>query len=74
MQKEREAQMSNSLIGKIYYQKLVKDPNYFRTIYIRSNPFNGGQLQPMSSEFIYGEPPPEMEQIPPLLASRLFRI
>jgi hypothetical protein len=28
----------------------------------------------MSSEFIYGEPPPEMEQIPPLLASRLFRI
>ena len=72
MSKELEAQRANSLIGKTFYQRLPKDDRYFRTVTIRANPFDSGRLIPMSTPFIYGEPTPEMEPIPPLLAMRLF--
>ena len=73
MYKQVEAQKSNSLLGKTFYQRLAKDDHYFRTITFRANPFNSGELTPMKTEFIYGEPTPNMEPLPPLLASRLFR-
>ncbi len=72
MSKELEGQHANSLIGKTFYQRLPKDHRYFRTVTIRANPFDSGRLTPMSTPFIYGEPTPQMEPLPPLLATGLF--
>ena len=58
-------------IGKIYYSICSDNPNYFRTIRIARNPFTGN-IQPQISNITPGSPPPDMEEIPPLMKNRLF--
>lgn len=63
----------NSQIGKTYYSICPDNGNYYRTIYIRHNPFSN-QMQPMMSNAVYGTPPEGMEPIPPLLLNRLMKL
>lgn len=63
----------NSLVGKTYYSRCPDDERYFRSIYVRHNPFTNS-LQPMISNPIAGEPPAELEEIPPLMLNRLMRL
>ena len=69
----QDAKQWNSQIGKIYYQKCPDDNRYFRTIRIVNNAWTGS-LQPQISNPVMGEPPPELQQIPPLMLSRLMRM
>ena len=64
---------SASLIGQIFYQKNDKDSRFFRTIRIGHNPF-ANKLVPQATDFIMGEPPPDMQPLPPLLKQQLFRV
>ena len=64
----------NSQIGKIYYHRCPDDNRYFRTIRIAHNPWTGANKPQISDPPTYGEPPPELEPIPPLMISRLLRI
>ena len=68
-----QAKQWNSQIGKIYFNRCEDNPKYFRTIRIQHNPFTNSN-QPQISNPVYGEPPAELEQIPPLMLSRLMRI
>lgn len=63
----------NSNIGKTYYVLCPNDERYFRSIYIRHNPFTNA-LQPMISNPVMGTPPPELEPISPLMLNRLTRL
>jgi len=63
----------NSLVGKTYYSRCPDDERYFRSIYVRHNPFTNA-LQPMISNPVAGEPPAELEEISPLLLNRLMRL
>ena len=58
----QDAKQWNSQIGKIYYQKCPDDNRYFRTIRIVNNAWTGSL------------PPPKLQQIPPLMLSRLMRM
>ena len=69
----QDAKQWNSQIGKIYYQICPDDDRYFRTIRIHHNPFIGANT-PQISNPVYGNPPPELEPIPPLMLSRLLRV
>ena len=62
-----------SQIGKIYYSKCPDDKDYYRTIRIIKNYLNGG-LQSQISNPVYGNPPPDMPEIPPLMRSKLLSI
>ena len=68
-----DAAKSNSQIGKIYFNRCEDNPRYFRTIRIWNNPWTGAN-QPQISNPVYGEPPDDLEQIPPLMLSRLMRL
>lgn len=63
----------NSNIGKTYYTICPDNNKYYRTIYIRNNPFTGA-LQPLISNAVYGNPPDGMQEIPPLMLTRLMRL
>jgi hypothetical protein len=63
----------NSMIGKTYYAICPDNENYYRTIYIRHNPFTNA-LQPMISNPVYGVVPDGIEAINPLLLNRLLRL
>ena len=67
----QDAKQWNSQIGRIYYHRCEDDPRWYRTTRLVRNPFNGN-LNPQVSNAVYGEPPPELEPIPPLLKNRLF--
>ena len=58
-------------IGKIYYSICSDNPNYFRTIRIARNAMTGN-LQTQVSGITPGSPPPEMEEIPPLMKTKLM--
>lgn len=62
-----------SQIGKVYYAICPDDSRYYKTIFIRHNPFTNA-LQPMISNEIMGTPPPGMDPISPLMLSRLTRV
>lgn len=62
-----------SLVGQTFYVKCTDDSRYYKTIFIRFNPFTNA-MQPMMSNAIYGEPPDTMEQINPLILQRLLRL
>jgi len=62
-----------SLIGQTFYIKCPDDSRYYKTIYIRFNPFTNA-MQPMMSNKVYGEPPDTMEPINPLILQRLLRL
>ena len=62
-----------SLVGQTFYNRCPNDSRYYKTIYIRFNPFTNA-MQPMISNEIFGEPPNTMEQINPLMLQRLLRL
>jgi len=62
-----------SLVGQTFYQICPNDSRYYKTIFIRFNPFTNA-LQPMISNEIYGEPPDTMDKINPLILQRLLRL
>ena len=57
-------------IGKIYYSICSDNPDYYRTIRFTSNPMTG-MPRSMVSNILFGTPPPDMEEIPPLLKSQI---
>ena len=61
----------NKHVGKIYYHLCPDDKRFFRTIRIHHNPFTNS-TQPQVSNPVYGNPPPELEEIPPLMLQRLM--
>ena len=68
-----DAKNSSSLVGKVFYQKNEKDSRYFRTVRIGHNPF-ANAMTPEASNWVYGEPPDELDPLPPLLQRQLFTI
>jgi len=62
----------NSQVGKTYYVLCNDNQNYYRSVYVRYNPFTQN-LQPMVSDPIYGTPPETLEPMSPLQLSRLMR-
>ena len=62
----------NSQVGKTYYVLCPDDDKYYRSVYVRYNPFTQA-LQPHISTPVYGVPPAELEPISPLQLSRLMR-
>ena len=69
----QDAKQWNSQIGRIYYSLCPDDNRYFRSIRIVNNPFTGS-LQPQISNPVMGTPPPELDEIPPMMLSRLMRV
>ena len=63
-----------ALEGNTYYFKCPNDNRYFKTIYIKRNPFSPNHLQPMISNEIFGEPPASMQPISPLYVHSLLRM
>ena len=62
-----------SLVGQTFYTKCPDDSRYYKTVFIRFNPFTNA-MQPMISNPIYGEPPDTMDAINPLILQRLLRL
>ena len=62
-----------SLVGQTFYTKCPDDSRFYKTIYIRFNPFTNA-MQPMISNSIFGEPPDTLEEINPLILQRLMRL
>lgn len=73
MNNHQDAKQGSSLIGKIFYQRNKKDPRYFRTIRISHNPF-ANKMVPQTTDFVMGEPPDNIPELPPLLSQQLYRI
>jgi len=63
---------NKDLVGKTFYVLCPDDDKYFRSVYVRYNPFTQS-LQPYISTPVAGVPPAELEPISPLLLSRLMR-
>jgi hypothetical protein len=63
----------NSMIGKTFYALCPDNEKYYRSIYVRHNPFSN-HLQPMISNPVYGVPPEGLEPISPLMLNRLMRL
>ena len=62
----------HSLRGKIFYRRCPDDSRYYRSIRLHFNPFVN-KLVPQISNPVMGEPPEELQEIPPLLLSRIMR-
>ena len=62
--------ITNGMIGKIYYHRCEDDKNYYRTIRLHFNPFSNS-IQKQVSNPLYGDPPIGMEVMPPRLMSGL---
>lgn len=62
-----------SQVGKVYYSICPDDNRYYKTIFIKHNPFTNA-LQPLMSNKIFGTPPAEMDEISPLMLQRLMRV
>ena len=61
-----------NLKGTVYYSRCKDDDRWYKTIFIKQNPFTN-KLQAMVSNPVMGEPPAGMNQIHPLLLRRLMR-
>ena len=74
---ERTAQdyknWNKGLVGKMFYHTCEDDKNYYRSIYVKHNPFTNA-LQPMISNPVYGTPPEELEPIPKMMLTQLMRV
>ena len=68
-----QARQWDSTIGKVYYHRCPDDKRYFRSIRIQHNPFINANV-PQISNPVMGEPPPELEEIPPMMLTRLMRM
>ena len=62
--------VTNGLIGKVFYHKCEDDDRYYRTIRLHFNPFSNS-IQKQVSNPVYGEPPNGMDALPPSLLGRL---
>jgi hypothetical protein len=62
--------ISNGMIGKVFYHKCEDDTRYYRTIRLHFNPFSNS-LQKQVSNPVYGEPPDGIPPLPPSLFGRL---
>jgi hypothetical protein len=63
----------NSNIGKTYYTLCPDNPKYYRTIFIKHNPFTN-TLQPMVSNPVYGVVPDGIEEIPSVMLQKMMRL
>lgn len=61
-----------SQIGETYYSICPDGDRYYRTIYIRQNPFTNA-LEPKISNAVMGTPPDGINPISPLMLQRLIR-
>ena len=59
--------------GQVYYSLCPDNPKRFRTIRLHFNPYTQS-LRPQVSNPVEGVPPPELEEISPLLLQRLMRV
>ena len=59
--------------GQVYYSLCPDDPKKFRTIRLHFNPYTQS-LRPQVSNPVEGVPPPEIEEMSPLLLQRLMRV
>ena len=66
----KDNQNTSYMIGNIYYKRCEDRPEYFRTIRISQN-FLTGHLQTQVSNITPGDPPPDMEELPPGLHHRV---
>ena len=62
-----------SLAGQTFYSICPDNENYYKTIFVRFNPFTNA-LQPMMSNPIYGVPPDGMPPIHPKTLQQLLRL
>jgi hypothetical protein len=62
--------ISNNMIGKIFYHRCEDNPKYYRTIRLHFNPFSNS-IQKQVSNAVYGEPPEGLSPLPPTLFGRL---
>lgn len=62
--------ITNGMIGKVYYHRCEDDKNYYRTVRLHFNPFSNS-IQKQVSNPVYGEVPPGMEAMPPRLMGGL---
>jgi len=67
-----DARRMNSMIGRTFWVKCPDDSRYFRTVFIRHNPFTNS-LQPMISNPVQGTPDPTVDEISPVVLGRLMR-
>jgi len=59
--------------GKIYYSLCPDNPKRYRSIRLEFNAYTQS-LRPQISNAIEGVPPPELEQISPVLLQRLMKV
>ena len=64
---------NHSLNKKSYYQRCPDNDKFYRKIFIRNNTYTGA-LQPHLSDPIKGNPPKDMEQIPPMMLQKMMRL
>ena len=68
-QMQNDASKNHSLVGKEFYMKM-DDSRYFRTVYIKRNPFTGN-LQSHISNPVYGEVPKGIPELPHNMRTKL---
>ena len=59
-----------SQIGQIYFVKCPDDNRYYRTVRIHRNPMTGHNQSQLSNP-VMGVPPEGMQEIPPLMRTKL---
>jgi hypothetical protein len=58
--------------GSVFYTRCSDDERFYRTVYVKENPFTM-KLQAMVSNAVQGDPPSNLKPIHPLLLRRLLR-
>ena len=72
--KEYQSEHRNTMEpGQVYYTLCPDDPKKFRSIRLHFNPYTQS-LRPQISNPIEGVPPPELEEISPVLLQRLMKV
>jgi len=64
--------VSNKMLGKIFYRKDPTNDKRFQTVRISFNPF-ANRMVPQYSNFVEGTPPDNIPPLPPNLLSSLMR-
>ncbi len=68
-----QKKLGKSLAGQVFYNICDDNSDYYRTIFIRFNPFTNA-MQPMVSNPIYGTPPDGMEPVNKMMLARMMRM
>ena len=68
-----QRKMGSSLAGQTFYSICPDNEKYYRTIYIRFNPFTNA-MQPMISNPVYGIPPEGMQPINKTMLANMMRM